>query len=247
MPGRLFDSCLFIFLREVLMNVRLLSKPIFSVASMLLVVALTLGMSRYSQAAVATYTINGGTSTLTGQFFDGIDLIPFTNATFKFYGTADTSSIVFLPGPSVYTTTLNLTFEINEGGSITVGTFTQPWSVYSQQLSGGDAVMGFTNFSAGLQIESGSLPSSPGIFNNLASNGKWFGDFALPNLLNDPFQTDFGGVVFIGSSINSQGAFFEISGAGGGAGGEVPEPTSMAIFGLGALGMAYRARRKSKA
>jgi hypothetical protein len=29
-------------------------------------------------------------------------------------------------------------------------------------------------------------------------------------------------------------------------GGAVPEPTSMAIFGLGALGMAYRARRKSK-
>ncbi|MFN9348996.1 MAG: PEP-CTERM sorting domain-containing protein [Planctomycetota bacterium] len=27
----------------------------------------------------------------------------------------------------------------------------------------------------------------------------------------------------------------------------VPEPTSMAIFGLGALGFAYRARRKSKA
>jgi hypothetical protein len=30
------------------------------------------------------------------------------------------------------------------------------------------------------------------------------------------------------------------------SGGSVPEPTSMAIFGLGALGMAYRARRKSK-
>ena len=27
----------------------------------------------------------------------------------------------------------------------------------------------------------------------------------------------------------------------------VPEPTSMAIFGLGVLGMAYRARRKAKA
>lgn len=38
------------------------------------------------------------------------------------------------------------------------------------------------------------------------------------------------------------------SGSGGnGGGGEVPEPTSMAIFGLGALGMAYRARRKAKA
>jgi hypothetical protein len=31
---------------------------------------------------------------------------------------------------------------------------------------------------------------------------------------------------------------------GGGGGGEVPEPTSMAIFGLGALGFAYRNRRK---
>jgi hypothetical protein len=31
------------------------------------------------------------------------------------------------------------------------------------------------------------------------------------------------------------------------SGGQVPEPSTMAIFGLGALGMAYRARRKSKA
>ena len=31
------------------------------------------------------------------------------------------------------------------------------------------------------------------------------------------------------------------------SGGQVPEPTSMAIFGLGALGMAYRAGRKAKA
>ena len=243
MPGRLFDSCLFIFLREVLMNVRLLSKPIFSVASMLLVVALTLGMSRNSQAAVATYTIDGGTSTLSGVFFNGTDEIAFNNATFKFYGTADTSTVGFDSSASVYFTNLNLTFEINDGGNKTVATFVEPWFVYSQQLSGGDAVMGFTNFTAGLQIGSGSLPSSPGIFNNLASNGKWFGNFALPNLIGDPFQTDLGSFIFNGSSINSQGAFFEISGAGG----EVPEPTSMAIFGLGALGMAYRARRKSKA
>ena len=34
---------------------------------------------------------------------------------------------------------------------------------------------------------------------------------------------------------------------GGAGGGEVPEPSTMAIFGLGALGMAYRARRKAKA
>jgi hypothetical protein len=34
---------------------------------------------------------------------------------------------------------------------------------------------------------------------------------------------------------------------GGGGGGEVPEPASMAIFGLGALGFAYRARCKNRA
>jgi hypothetical protein len=34
--------------------------------------------------------------------------------------------------------------------------------------------------------------------------------------------------------------------SGGGSGGAVPEPTSMAIFGLGALGFAYRNRRKLK-
>lgn len=34
--------------------------------------------------------------------------------------------------------------------------------------------------------------------------------------------------------------------AGAQPGSEVPEPTSMAIFGLGALGMAYRARRKNR-
>ena len=229
------------------MSVRLLSKPIFSVASMLLVVALTLGMSRYSQAGVVTYTIDGGASTLSGMFFDGTDEIAFNNATFKFYGTADTSSINFDPGESVYFTTLNLTFEINDGGNKTVATFAQPWFLYSQQLSGGEEGIGFTNFSSGLQINNGSPTSSPGIFNNLASNGKWFGTFSLPNFIVDPYQIDTGYVNFSYSSIDSQGAFFEISGAGGGAGGEVPEPTSMAIFGLGALGMAYRARRKSKA
>ena len=34
------------------------------------------------------------------------------------------------------------------------------------------------------------------------------------------------------------------SSGSGGTGGEVPEPTSMAIFGLGALGIAYRTRRR---
>ena len=38
-----------------------------------------------------------------------------------------------------------------------------------------------------------------------------------------------------------------LAGAQSVCGGQVPEPTSMAIFSLGVLGMAYRARRKAKA
>jgi hypothetical protein len=38
--------------------------------------------------------------------------------------------------------------------------------------------------------------------------------------------------------------YVSASSGGGGGGGAVPEPTSMAIFGLGALGFAYRNRRK---
>ncbi len=46
-----------------------------------------------------------------------------------------------------------------------------------------------------------------------------------------------------GSGANTDTVTFNLGGGGGG-GGAVPEPTSMAIFGLGALGFAYRARRR---
>jgi hypothetical protein len=58
--------------------------------------------------------------------------------------------------------------------------------------------------------------------------------------------TNLGSFVYTyGSGANTDTVTFNIGSGGGG--GEVPEPTSMAIFGLGALGMAYRARRKAKA
>ncbi len=55
-------------------------------------------------------------------------------------------------------------------------------------------------------------------------------------------------VYTFGSGANTDTVTFNIGGSGGGGGGgEVPEPSTMAIFGLGAIGMAYRARRKAKA
>jgi hypothetical protein len=50
--------------------------------------------------------------------------------------------------------------------------------------------------------------------------------------------------ILSGAYEDSGQAIYTPSGLGGGSGGTVPEPTSMAIFGLGALGFAYRSRRK---
>ncbi|MFM7928119.1 MAG: SUMF1/EgtB/PvdO family nonheme iron enzyme, partial [Pirellula sp.] len=46
------------------------------------------------------------------------------------------------------------------------------------------------------------------------------------------------------SSRGFRVASLSSSSGGGGGGGEVPEPSTLAIFGLGALGMAYRSRRR---
>jgi hypothetical protein len=61
--------------------------------------------------------------------------------------------------------------------------------------------------------------------------------------LSDLGITNLGTYVYtVGSGANTDTVTFNLSSGGGG--GEVPEPTSMAIFGLGALGFAYRNRRK---
>jgi len=84
--------------------------------------------------------------------------------------------------------------------------------------------------------------------------------------LGDSFKVDYSDQDYGAQSaienaayMNSTFAFFRFAGANGtggsgltvqlsdsGGGGQVPEPTSIAIFGLGALGLAYRARRKAK-
>jgi hypothetical protein len=64
--------------------------------------------------------------------------------------------------------------------------------------------------------------------------------------LSDLGITNLGTYVYtVGSGATTDTVTF-IMGSGGGGGGTVPEPTSMAIFGLGALGFAYRNRRKLK-
>jgi len=89
------------------------------------------------------------------------------------------------------------------------------------------------------------------------SNGTVLGDFhdsptgdGWASLVFDPVQAT-GVRVFFSKPVNEPYVFmhyivyeFEVYGP---PRSPVPEPSTMAIFGLGALGMAYRARRKTKA
>lgn len=70
--------------------------------------------------------------------------------------------------------------------------------------------------------------------------------FSNKSIVND-WQTNFGDYVYSYPYAGGADTVTMRFVNPGGGGGQVPEPTSMAIFGIGALGFAYRARRKSKA
>ena len=82
------------------------------------------------------------------------------------------------------------------------------------------------------------LQNDSGTKDRALSGGYWYGDSSL---LTSTTRVNGGGPFFSDGRIGFRVAMVTPSGA------EVPEPSTMAIFGLGALGMAYRARRKTKA
>ncbi|MEK0424974.1 MAG: motif, partial [Planctomycetota bacterium] len=67
-------------------------------------------------------------------------------------------------------------------------------------------------------------------------NNKTLADLGITNLGTYVYTA--------GSGANTDTVTVIFSSGGGGGSGAVPEPTSMAIFGLGALGFAYRNRRR---
>lgn len=82
------------------------------------------------------------------------------------------------------------------------------------------------------------LQNNSGTKDRALSGGYWYGDSSL---LTSTTRVNGGGPFFSDGRVGFRVAMVTPSGA------EVPEPSTMAIFGLGALGMAYRARRKNKA
>ena len=92
-------------------------------------------------------------------------------------------------------------------------------------------VVGFTG---------GPFGGSVGIYNNLSSPGRWEIP-SNPNIFGNPMLTNLGDLLITDGNTTFN-MYWEISNATQ----AVPEPSSMAIFGLSALGLACRARRQKR-
>jgi hypothetical protein len=192
-------------------------------------------MVNSAHAAVATYTLSGGkiSGTLGGN--------PFSDANFTITADADPDNFVpllfggfapalFQPATSTMTIDGIATFQIMSPG---FGVFLADYSFFEP----GGAFGGF-----GLDLDSMSEAAgfaAVGVVPNLSGNVTIIGELTLSE--DHSFMTDAG--VLVVTDFSDSGATF----TGEFPPSAVPEPTSMAIFGLGALGMAYRARRKLKA
>ena len=185
----------------------------------------------YAQSAVVTYTLAGGTVSGT------LNSVAFSNANIAVTADADPSNFVLgtvdglpiLAQPAVTTMTI-------EGFSPFV--FSNPFfGPFLIQYAPGVGFGGFgflgNPFDASGLGAFGFLPSFSGSVTVL-------GGLAIaPD--GETFATSAGDLIL----VEDDDSFAMFSGEFSSS--AVPEPTSMAIFGLGALGMAaYRARRKTK-
>ena len=200
------------------MNVRLLSFFLLC----------CLAMIASAQAGIVTYTLAGGTidGSLNGTSFSGANFTITANADPKDFVDGTLTGSPLLSQPAVSTMTIDgfSPFQIT---TVNFG----PWLFYldedhayggfgyqvSPDALFGIAVLGEASTVSGISTVSGDLFAQTPTLTTTA------GDLVLEN-----------GLVGVGTF---SGAFSP---------GTVPEPSSMAIFGLGALGMAYRARRKVK-
>ena len=189
-------------------------------------------MVNSAHAAVATYTLSGG------KISGTLDGVSFSDADFTI--TADADPDNFVPGlvfgfpllsqPGVSTMTIAgfTPFQITNAN---FGPFLADVSAF---FGPGTGYGGFA-----FQVSANELTgiTALGPLSSLSSNATVTGPLVGSSAA---LTTTVGDLVF--TAYKGTGTF-----SGEFPSSAVPEPTSMAIFGLGALGMAYRARRKLKA
>jgi hypothetical protein len=195
------------------------------------------------------YVFNGGDHRLTGT----LNGTSFTNASYALYGTGDTSDLAsgtgfsgnpsfsyfYIPmtvkmeiteGATVYTMTL-LPSSGNAWGAVSVdGTFFGAAGFATLPMNH-LGVVGFTG---------GPFGGTDGIYNNLSTPGRWEIP-SNPTIFGNPMLTNLGDLLLTGGN-SAFNMYWEISNATQ----AVPEPSSLAIFGLSALGLAQRVRRQKR-
>ena len=192
-------------------------------------------MVNSAHAAVATYTLSGGK--ISGTLND----VSFSDADFTITADADPDNFVvglfggfapMLSQPATSTMTIDgfATFQIT---SPNFGVFLSDLSFDVQGVAFGGFGLDLDSISEAIGF------ATAGFVPSLSGNVTITGELSLSE--DVPFTTDAG--VLVVTDFSDFGATF----TGEFPPSAVPEPTSMAIFGLGALGMAYRARRKLKA
>ena len=192
-------------------------------------------MVNSANAAVATYTLSGGTidGTLNGVSFSGAN----------FTITADADPANFVPGAfsgEDYLPMLSqpATSTMTIVGFATFQITTANFGPFLADFSANAPGFAFGGFGFDLDTPNSQGFAAVGPVPSLSGNVTVTGGLALST---DVFTTDAGDLVV--TNFDDFGAMY----TGEFPSSAVPEPTSMAIFGLGSLGMAYRARRKLKA
>jgi hypothetical protein len=224
-----------------------------------LVAMLVLCISMPSTGAVVNYSISGGPNSLiTGT----LGTTSFTNATWRVSATADKSFIheFTLNGGQVPVRVLPYTgpatLEIFDGGMVYTATLSPnprfQYVVVTADLSNDPETPGAQGagilqwdlgsnleYGAGL-IAGGSLGGTEGLFESLTNLGSYSGGLT--------FFFDDQDIEFIQTSagdLKVTSRFGDLQGGVWQAG--VPEPSSMAIFGIATSGLAYRGGRRLKA
>lgn len=201
------------------MNVRLLSFFLLC----------CLAMIASAQAGIVTYTLAGGTidGSLNGTSFSGANFTITANADPKDFVDGTLTGSPLLSQPAVSTMTIDgfSPFQIT---TVNFG----PWLFYLDGLNEDFAYGGF-----GYQVSPDAVFGIAvlGDVSTVSGISTVSGDL----LVDTPTLTTTAGDLVLENGLVGVGTF-----SGAFSPGTVPEPSSMAIFGLGALGMAYRARRK---
>jgi len=227
--------------------------------NLFLVAMLVLCISMPSTGAVVNYSISGGPNSLiTGT----LGTTSFTNATWRVSATADKSFIhefTINGGQApirVLPYTGPATLEIFDGGMVYTATLSPnprfQYVVVTADLSNDPETPGAQGagilqwdlgsnleYGAGL-IAGGSLGGTEGLFDSLTNLGSYSGGltFFFDDQGIEFIETSNGQLRITARSNVLQGGVWQAG---------VPEPSSMAIFGIATLGFAYRRGRRLKA